>query len=108
MCDNEPTHVMDHTTHEGKTVRWGAYCAPCLDQQIRPDAEVDAAHDRDIRLDRPGGLNGLHESRWHRREFTEEEAAEIAQIKAGELVETYISPGAFKWQPPTVNKESNA
>ncbi|MFC9505471.1 hypothetical protein [Streptomyces sp. NPDC057002] len=108
LCDSEPTHVMDHTTFEGKTMRMGAHCAPCLEKQIRPAAEVDAANERDIRLGRTGGMNGLPDTSWHMREFTPEEAAEIERIKAGELVETYLSPGVFEWQPPTVNKESNA
>ncbi|MGW3860410.1 hypothetical protein ACWEDZ_02855 [Streptomyces sp. NPDC005047] len=102
LCDNEPTHVMTHTTHEGKTLDLAAHCLPCLEKEIRPAAEVEAANNRDIQLGRTGGLNGLPDDRWGKREFTEQEAAEIGRIKAGELVETYISPGVFEWQPPVV------
>ncbi|PNE43388.1 hypothetical protein [Streptomyces noursei] len=107
LCDNEPTHVLIHTTHEGQKLRLGAHCAPCLENQIRPAAEVDAANERDILRGGTGGMNGLPDTRWSMRKFTVEEAAEIELIKAGELVETYRAPGVFEWRPPvgTDNEE---
>ncbi|MFI5702670.1 hypothetical protein ACIA78_21815 [Streptomyces xanthochromogenes] len=67
-----------------------------------PAAEVDAAREQGVRT------QGEHfdttrlplsDEHWRYREFTDDERAEIDQIKNGELVETYIRPGIFEWQP---------
>ncbi|MEV6309928.1 hypothetical protein AB0M10_15185 [Streptomyces sp. NPDC051840] len=108
FCDKAPTHVLVFTTNEGKSEWWDAHCAPCLDQKIKPDAEVDAANNKDVLLGRTGGLNGYSDKWWSRREFTEQEAADIARIQAGELVETYLSPGVFAWLPPAGTTQTPA
>ncbi|WP_093802196.1 hypothetical protein [Streptomyces sp. Wb2n-11] len=108
FCDDEPTHVMEHITWEGKVMRWGAFCEPYMLKRIAPDAEVEAALEHGVQ--RQGESFGttrlpLSDKSWRYREFTDEERAEIDQIKNGRLVETYISPGAFKWQPADGEKE---
>lgn len=106
FCGQEPTHVLIFTTREGQTERWDAHCAPCLERRIRPAAEVDAATERDMRLGNTGSRYAHSDKYWSKREFTEQEAGEIEQIKAGELVETYVSPGEFEWRAPAAPKHA--
>ncbi|WP_405749299.1 hypothetical protein OG232_04270 [Streptomyces sp. NBC_01411] len=49
----------------------------------------------------------LSDEHWRYCEFTDEERAEIEQIKAGALVEAYIKPGVFEWRAPKDKDEEN-
>ncbi|MFG3403668.1 hypothetical protein [Streptomyces sp. NPDC048142] len=111
FCDDEPTHVMEHITFEGKVERWGAYCEAYLLKRIAPAVEVEAVLEHGVR--RQGESFDttrlpLSDKNWRYREFTDEERAEIEQIKAGELVETYIRPGVFEWREPDNENEVGA
>ncbi len=111
FCDDEPTHVMEHLSWEGEVIRWGAYCELYLIKRIAPAAEVEAALEYGVR--RQGESFDttrlpLSDKDWRYRGFTDEERAEIEQIKAGELVETYISPGVFEWREPDSEDEGGS
>lgn len=109
LCDNEATRVLVHLADkiaETAEMRMGAYCAPCIEKRVRPADEVEAKHKRAMRRGDYATADvfefGLPDSRWQNREFTAEEAAEIAGIKSGAFVETYQGqPGVFAWEPAT-------
>ncbi|NEA15435.1 hypothetical protein G3I29_07800 [Streptomyces halstedii] len=108
FCDNEATHVLQFVPSEGNPERRGAYCKNCPERRIAPEAEVDAARERGVRI------HGEHfdttrlplpDKRWRYREFTGEERAEIGLIKNEELVETCVRPGVFEWHKPSNENE---
>ncbi|KAB7835716.1 hypothetical protein [Streptomyces mobaraensis] len=110
FCDDEPSHVMEHITWEGKVERWGAYCEPYLLKRIAPAAEVEAAMREGVR--RQGESFDttrlpLSDKYWRYREYTADEQAAIDKIRNGELVETYVSPGVFEWQPPASSDQQD-
>ncbi|MBD0670047.1 hypothetical protein [Streptomyces sp. CBMA156] len=98
-CDEEPTHVQEFTTFEGRVERFGAYCEQDVTRYIRPHAEVEASHDHAVTY----GVQPEHmlsDKWWSARPLNDAEQAEIEAIKRGELVETYMTPGEFVWAPP--------
>lgn len=107
LCDAEPTGVLVLLGNEAvDRADWesGAHCDEHGKNRIKAHAEIAAAHLRNPFPTLHEHLQiGLSDVNWIFRSFNGTEQAEIEQIKRGELVETYKSPGIFDWEPPTTH-----
>ncbi|MFF4408553.1 hypothetical protein ACFY1P_21685 [Streptomyces sp. NPDC001407] len=98
MCCNAATRVLVHFNPEARgvqDVRIGAYCLPCMSKKVVPREiyEAEVLHTESFR---PGMR--VPDDSWELREFTDEEAVEIAAIHSGELLCTYMGSGMWDWR----------
>ncbi|MFC4512153.1 hypothetical protein [Streptomyces ehimensis] len=91
-------HLADPLVPASQDLRMGAYCLPCLDGKIAPAEQVARMQEKAIRFSDPNPRIPLPDNHWVAREFTSEEAAEIAAIHRGELLCTHVSTGTWVWK----------
>ncbi|WP_116211544.1 hypothetical protein [Streptomyces olivoreticuli] len=102
LCWNAATRVLVHLANPlvpgSQDVQLGAYCLRCMNKQIAPAEQVARMDERAILFNDSNPPLLLPDDHWVAREFTDEEAAEMAAIHCGELLCTYVGPGKWEWR----------